>query len=144
MQIALCDGSSLGNPGPSKIGVVYWERFVEDKVSTRRFKPTLTISEAIGRRTNNDAEWLAVLRAMKIVHEKKGRDPVFIYSDSMLVVEQINGRWKARQENTKLYLDQFCYVRQTAADRGQSITVTWLPRQLTYLADKEATRSGSA
>lgn len=78
------DGGSRGNPGPAAIGVV-----IGDK------KYTEFIEEA----TNNIAEYKAIIFALKKVKHLLGKDKlkkteIIIYSDSDLVVNQINGNYK--------------------------------------------------
>jgi len=82
--IIYTDGGSRGNPGPSAIGVV-----VGDK----------TYSEAIGTKTNNEAEYEAVVFALKKVKALYGKDAlksseVEVRSDSELLVKQLNGEYK--------------------------------------------------
>lgn len=138
MKAIICDGSSRGNPGPASIGVVIWDRKF-GTASARRVTPTHTISRSIGHATNNEAEWEAVLAAMQhVVDTAKGFNQVFIYSDSLLVVSQANGDWKVkdpRMINFKERLDTFA---DEAELRQQQVKLTWLPRQLTVLADKQA------
>jgi ribonuclease HI len=54
-----------------------------------------TISEALGRTTNNVAEWTGVLRALALA-EELGADRVDLFLDSMLIVEQLHGRWRVK------------------------------------------------
>ncbi len=129
----MCDGSSCGNPGPSKIGVVVWQR-ENGQSSARKMTPSHTISENIGIGTNNDAEWKAVIAALRYANmlgyiESKGE--VFLYSDSLLVVNQCNGIYKVRDTKMLGYYTEFCKYRQQL-----KLTVTWIPRQLTCLADQ--------
>ena len=80
------DGGSRGNPGPAGIGV-YFPGVVE-------------IAEYLGRQTNNFAEYSALVLALRFaVARRWGRLRVF--SDSELVVKQINGAYKVRNENIK-------------------------------------------
>ena len=78
------DGGSRGNPGPSAIGIV---------IGTR------TYSEFIGVATNNEAEYRAVIFALKKVKALLGKKAVKnteveIKSDSELLVKQLNGEYK--------------------------------------------------
>ena len=80
------DGGSRGNPGPAGAGV-YFPGVVE-------------IAEYLGRQTNNFAEYSALVLALRFaVAKRSGRLRVF--SDSELVVKQINGVYKVRNENIK-------------------------------------------
>ncbi len=57
--------------------------------------PVATISEALGRQTNNVAEYTGLLRALALA-EELGAEEVALLLDSMLVVEQLRGRWRVR------------------------------------------------
>jgi ribonuclease HI len=57
--------------------------------------PVATISEYLGTQTNNVAEYTAVVRALELATELGARE-VRLLLDSMLIVEQLNGRWKVR------------------------------------------------
>ncbi|HLC07124.1 MAG TPA: ribonuclease HI family protein [Candidatus Babeliales bacterium] len=82
------DGASRNNPGPSGAGI-YIEK---DDV--------LVIKEGyyLGIKTNNQAEYLALLLGLFIVAEHVKRDDsVRIVSDSQLLVRQLKGVYKVRQ-----------------------------------------------
>jgi dinuclear metal center YbgI/SA1388 family protein len=85
------DGGSRGNPGPSAIGVV-----VED------FGGTLldTVSRMIGVTTNNIAEYRALLAGLDLV-KKRGVREVEVLSDSELLVKQMKGEYKVKNEGLK-------------------------------------------
>jgi ribonuclease HI len=129
MIILMCDGSSAGNPGLSKIGIVMWKRSFE---KTQRTTPDKIISQEIGVGTNNDAEWQAVLKGLEICQDCK-QHPVFIYTDSMLVVMQANEKWKIKEPRMREYKVKYDNLKQGFLN----VTITWLPRQLTVLADKQ-------
>lgn len=131
MLILMCDGASKGNPGKASIGVVAWKR-EPGTASARRWRPTHKISKDIGEGTNNDAEWMAVLEGLRYARSINNTDEVYIYTDSMLVVCQAKGQWKIRQDNMRDYNAEYHKLRQ-----GMKVEITWLPRQLTYLADRE-------
>src|SRR5947209_19609509 len=61
--------------------------------------------EEIGDRTNNEAEYVALLKAVGIIESKwgaageasgKGAEPIKIHSDSMLIVNQVKGSYEVR------------------------------------------------
>jgi ribonuclease HI len=81
------DGASRGNPGPAAIGVV-----IEDDEGTR----LRTFHRYIGIRTNNQAEYQALIDGLKAVAEWKP-DRLEIYLDSKLVVEQVNGTYRVKK-----------------------------------------------
>jgi ribonuclease HI len=82
--VAYVDGGSLGNPGPSGIGVVL--------DSEGR---TIRIAKWIGRQDNNVAEYIAVLEALQCALALKARK-LHIYSDSEVVVRQMRGEYICR------------------------------------------------
>lgn len=57
--------------------------------------PLATISEALGRQTNNVAEYTGLLRALALA-EELGAEEVSLLLDSLLIVEQLRGRWRVR------------------------------------------------
>lgn len=86
------DGGSKGNPGPAAIGVVIYDASVEGK-------ELLKYREDIGVKTNNEAEYTAVIRALELVLEKfSPRNPqrIDFYADSQLLVRQLNGEYKIK------------------------------------------------
>ena len=54
-----------------------------------------TISEYLGIRTNNVAEYVGVVRALALALEL-GATEVDLLLDSKLIVEQVNGRWRVK------------------------------------------------
>jgi len=88
------DGSSHGNPGPSGIGIIVYD---EDFREVNRF------SEYVGVRTNNEAEYLALKKSLEIAL-KLSADEVELYSDSELLVRQMNREYHVRDEKlSRLY-----------------------------------------
>jgi ribonuclease HI len=83
--VAYVDGGSLGNPGPSGIGVVL----------DRSEGPTIRIAKWIGRQDNNVAEYVALLEALQCALTLKARK-LHVYSDSEVVVRQMNGQYACR------------------------------------------------
>jgi ribonuclease HI len=78
------DGASKGNPGPSSVGYVIAEPGGVEFVAEGRF---------IGRATNNEAEYRALLRALDAA-ERYGFRRLRIHSDSQLLVRQIQGQYR--------------------------------------------------
>jgi ribonuclease HI len=90
------DGASSGNPGPAGIGILIYDH--DDRQVAK-------VSSYIGRRTNNYAEYSAVVRALKIAIYFKTKS-LKIRTDSELVVKQINGEYKVKHEQIKKLYDQ--------------------------------------
>lgn len=56
--------------------------------------------------TNNELEYLALLYALGYVRDKYKHRQVTIYSDSMLIVNQMNGKWRVTTPNLILLHDK--------------------------------------
>ncbi|MGH9399762.1 MAG: ribonuclease HI family protein [Thermoanaerobaculia bacterium] len=88
---ASIDGAARGNPGPAGAGV---------HVEAGADHPAEEHFEALGRTTNNVAEYRALLLALKRAAER-GASDVSIESDSLLLVEQVLGRFKVKAPHLK-------------------------------------------
>jgi ribonuclease HI len=80
------DGGASPNPGPASIGAV-----IKDEAG----RPVGHISRSIGRATNNEAEYRAVVAALTMALDLGAR-LVELRSDSELLVRQINGQYKVK------------------------------------------------
>ena len=98
------DGAARGNPGPASAGAVLIDGDLPDALSPSA-TPLATISEYLGTQTNNVAEYTGVVRALEVATELGARD-VRLLLDSMLIVEQLNGRWKVRDAKLAVLNDQ--------------------------------------
>lgn len=93
------DGGAINNPGPGAIGIVI---YLKDKIKS--YKASLKET------TNNEAEYLAVIFALKKLKQLIGRKKlkeynVIIHLDSELVGKQISGQYKIKDENLqKLFI----------------------------------------
>ena len=83
--------------------------------------------------TNNEAEYEALLVGMAML-SKLGGEAIEVYSDSRLVVGQVNGEFKAKDERIQGYL---ITVRQAQA-RFKSFTLRQIPRGQNSHADSLA------
>ena len=88
------DGASRGNPGLSGIGIVIKKN--DSKV--------VEYKEFIGKKTNNQAEYAALKSALQIasVIDKE----ITVLSDSQLLVEQRNNRYRVRNKKLKMIFRQ--------------------------------------
>jgi ribonuclease HI len=87
------DGASRGNPGPSGIGIVVLDE--EGKV-LREYH------EFLGPRyTNNQAEYVALIRALEICSMLFPKGVIHVFSDSELLINQLTGRYKVRSQDLK-------------------------------------------
>lgn len=61
----------------------------------------LKVSENIGKKTNNEAEYMAVIEGLYKCVELKIKN-LRVFSDSELVIKQLNGLYKVKNERLKL------------------------------------------
>jgi ribonuclease HI len=85
------DGAARGNPGPAAIGVV-----IEDEEGRTVYEA----SRALGVRTNNEAEYLALITALEYIKGARPSEAEFRL-DSELVVRQLNGAYKVKEPRLK-------------------------------------------
>jgi len=93
--IVYTDGGSRGNPGPAAIGVVICN---ESDQAIKKY------SETIGQTTNNEAEYQAVIFALKKVKALFGKKKtkgmeIEIRLDSELVAKQLQAQYKIQEKN---------------------------------------------
>ncbi|MBU1006732.1 MAG: ribonuclease HI family protein [Candidatus Omnitrophica bacterium] len=94
------DGASRGNPGPSGIGVVFFDE--NKNVVKRMFK-------FIGNTTNNIAEYAALIYGMQEALIDR-YEKVSVSSDSELMTRQLRGEYKVKNENLRFYHEQFLHL----------------------------------
>jgi ribonuclease HI len=94
------DGAARGNPGPAGIGVVILD---EKKKRVREFYKYL------GEATNNVAEYNGVIYGLQEALILKA-DEVELNLDSQLVVQQLNGEFKVKNENIKPLFEQALHI----------------------------------
>ncbi len=121
------DGASRGNPGPAAIGAVIF-----DDQGRERHR----ISQAIGRATNNQAEYRAAIAALEAALALGARH-VELRMDSELVVRQTDARYKVRNPGLKPLADRVKDLRWRLA----SLRAVSIPREQNALADKLANRA---
>jgi ribonuclease HI len=85
------DGASRGNPGPSSVGAVIYDD------SGRELH---TVSQRIGRATNNEAEYRAAIAGLEAALALGAKD-VELRMDSELVVRQLDSRYKVRNPSLR-------------------------------------------
>lgn len=92
--IMYTDGGSRNNPGPAGIGV--WIETLNKKYG-----------EYIGIKTNNEAEYMALISGLKKLKQLLGKTAkqaeIECYLDSELVVKQLNHEYKLKDERIKQF-----------------------------------------
>ena len=111
--VAYVDGGSLGNPGPSGIGVV-----IEGCEGG-----TVRIARWIGRQDNNVAEYVALLEALQYALSLKA-EALHVYSDSQVVVRQMRGEYNC--QSSRLYSLHWICRKLT---RSLRFSITHVPRE---------------
>lgn len=127
--IIYTDGGSRGNPGDAAIGVFFPDLGKE-------------YGEAIGKATNNVAEYSALILALKKAKQLLGKDgagraDIEVRSDSELMVNQLTGRYKLKEEGLK---DLFIEVWNLKQEFG-SVSFRHVPREENSRADALVNRA---
>lgn len=116
------DGGARGNPGPSGIGVAIFDK---DK------KLIATHKEFIGYATNNQAEYKAVILALEKA-SVLGAKNINFFLDSLLVVKQLRGEFRMKNEGLKPLQQQVFRL----SNKFSSINYSYVPREQNKVADK--------
>lgn len=124
--IVYCDGGARGNPGPAAIGIV-----IESQKDKKEY------SQYLGKTTNNDAEYQAIIFALKKIkhlfgNEKAEKMLVEIKSDSELAINQLNGTNKIKDKNLQ---DLFIMIWNLKQD-FKEVNFFYIPREENKRADK--------
>lgn len=113
--VIYCDGASRGNPGQAAFGVVAFRKGAEIALNAFRAGEdtcVFKLAEKLGVRTNNEAEYFGIIRALAKCAELEINSPL-VCSDSELVVRQLRGEYKVKNENLRgLYLEAMKLVAQ--------------------------------
>jgi len=99
--IIVFDGGSQGNPGVGFGSYALFDRGGPGQVTRASFEGSLT---------NNEAEYLTLLAALRALAArlgtKTGQTTLEVRGDSSLVIEQVSGKWKARDERMRQLRDE--------------------------------------
>ncbi len=120
----LVDGASRGNPGPAAAGVQ-----ITDPDGLVLFEE----GRALGRTTNNQAEYLALLIGLREAAALQARR-VRVRSDSQLLVRQMKGEYRVKNPALKdLHADAVRLARGFEA-----FEIEWVDRTESVVADRLA------
>lgn len=115
------DGASRGNPGEAGIGVL---------VTDETGRIVKKIARYIGRATNNQAEYEALLAGLEAAHES-GAEGISVLSDSELLVRQINGVYRVKNPELKVM-----HAKAVSIMKGfRRVSVKYVPREQNAHAD---------
>ncbi len=121
------DGAARGNPGPAAAGGTLVDpegRLVE------------SFSVYLGRLTNNEAEYRALLLGLALAHRHRVRC-LEVRLDSELVVRQLLGQYKLKAQHLKPFYDE---ARRELA-RVEQWSLRHVPREQNRAADELANRA---
>jgi ribonuclease HI len=119
------DGASRGNPGPSGIGVV----IIKNNLIITEY------NEFIGEKTNNQAEYAALKKALQIASIFD--DEITVLSDSKLVVSQRNNRYRLRNKQLKIIFREISNLEK----QFRAVNYKCIPRAKNQYADFLANRA---
>lgn len=125
--IIFSDGGARGNPGPAGIGAVLYD---ENK------KIVAEISQYLGETTNNQAEYKALIAALKEAKRLKAEE-LTCYLDSELVVKQLNREYKIKNKDlAPLFLEVY-----NLSLSFKKISFIHIPREKNTVADSLANKA---
>ena len=117
------DGAARGNPGQAGIGILI----------RKGSRNILELGEYIGETTNNVAEYQALIRGLEEVLLLSEKSAHF-YSDSELLVRQINGQYRVKKEHLK----SLCRHAQTLIKKLDKFSISHIPREKNKETDRLA------
>jgi len=120
------DGASRNNPGEAGAGAVI----------KQAGKDVAALARYLGTTTNNVAEYTAAIIALEHA-VLLGASRVRLFADSELLVRQINGRYKVKNEGLKKL---YCTVKELIAKIG-CVEVQYIPREQNREADALANKA---
>ncbi len=122
--IIFTDGGARGNPGPAGIGAVLYDE---------QNNTVAEVSEYLGVATNNQAEYKALIAALKKAHSL-GANELDCYLDSELVVKQLKREYKVKNKDlAPLFLEI-----HNLSFNFKKISYTHIPREKNKEADRLA------
>jgi ribonuclease HI len=113
------DGASRGNPGYSGIGIVITKN--NNKIAEYR--------EFIGMKTNNQAEYIALKKALEIASSID--DEITVLSDSELVINQRTNHYKIRNKQLKVLFREITNLEKNF----RTVVYRHIPREINRDAD---------
>jgi broad specificity phosphatase PhoE/ribonuclease HI len=121
------DGGSRGNPGNAGYGALVRDAVSGEVIAER--------AESVGIASNNVAEYSGLVAGLKAAFEIDPAADVSVRLDSKLLVEQMSGRWKIKQQDMRRLALQAREVVANLSAAGGSVTYTWVPRAENAAAD---------
>jgi ribonuclease HI len=125
------DGASKGNPGEAGIGVIIYDENGFILESSREY---------LGTATNNQAEYKALIKSIDTIKKlidsgNKDFERIEFYSDSQLIVNQVNFDFQIKEPELALLNNKF-HVKMKKLDKPY--TITHVEREKNKAADRLA------
>jgi ribonuclease HI len=121
------DGASKGNPGAAGVGV---------RISDGEGRKVFEMSRYLGHKTNNEAEYWALLLGLREVKRLGGKS-VRIFTDSELVERQIKGLYRVKNPNLKILHSSVVQLLREFS----SYAIGSIPREQNREADRLANQA---
>ncbi len=126
------DGASKGNPGPSGAG---WALYLDGHLIA--FGKSF-----LGRKTNNQAEYLALLNGLQEIENAKRNHAItnarlIIKGDSELIIRQLEGRYRVKNPQLRPLYQKIMELLAKQDDWK----CQWIPRHENDLADSLANQA---
>ncbi|HXG12679.1 MAG TPA: ribonuclease HI family protein [Gemmataceae bacterium] len=116
------DGAARGNPGPAAFAYVIH----------REGAPPVEEAGCLGRATNNQAEYAALVRALEHAARLGTHHRLIIHSDSELMVKQMRGEYRVKDETLRGLYEK---ARELSA-RFAGVMFRHVPRSQNSRADQ--------
>ena len=120
----MVDGAARGNPGEAGCGAV---------IVDAQGAVVKELSRYLGRTTNNVAEYEGLLMGLRALLEL-GSKHIVVQSDSQLMVRQLNGEYRVKDEKLKALFEQAVGLLR----RFASYRILHVRREMNKLADRLA------
>jgi len=121
------DGGSRGNPGPAGVGAV---------LSGPDGETLDTLANYIGEATNNIAEYQAMISGIELALDR-GVTRLAIFSDSELIVRQLEGAYRVKNEGLRPYYQE----AKSLLSRLAEYELKSIPREANAYADELVNRA---
>jgi ribonuclease HI len=115
------DGGARGNPGPSAFAFIIFDN---SNQLVKEYSEYFADKE-----TNNRAEYMALLRAVETINKDFADKNVVFYSDSQLLINQMNGGWRVKDNRLRTLRQR---IMEEMVKLG-SFRFEWVSRENIYI-----------
>jgi ribonuclease HI len=122
--LLMVDGAARGNPGNAGCGAA---------ICDETGAVVKELSRYLGHATNNVAEYEALLMGLEALSQL-GRKKIRVQSDSQLLVRQLNGQYRVKDEKLKRLFER----AKTLLRGFDKVHILHVPRESNKLADRLA------